>query len=79
MSDRLNDPELGLLIAEIAALTGEAPGAIVRKALEERIERLRVARTRADELGELALRHAGLDAAADVSPDSIPRYLGAAN
>jgi antitoxin VapB len=63
MSLNIKDPDADTLARELAQTTGETITEAVSVAVQERLERLRAARTRrslADELDEIALRCAAL-------------------
>jgi hypothetical protein len=74
MSDVLKDKELQRLLLEIAAITGEAPGPLLRRALNERLARLTAAQLDAEELREIAARHSSRPLAGDREPDWLPSY-----
>ena len=54
MALNINDPEVERLVAEIAAMTGETKTAAVRKALEERRDRLALRRDQRDRRARLS-------------------------
>jgi antitoxin VapB len=63
MSLNIKDPEADTLARKLAQVTGETITEAVTVAVQERLERLRAARSRrslADELDEIALRCAAL-------------------
>jgi antitoxin VapB len=53
MALNIKNPEVDKLASEIAALTGESKTEAIRRALEERRQRLRFAVVRRDRLAEL--------------------------
>ncbi len=65
MTDLLKDPDLVRLLSEVSALSGETASAAVRRALEERLARLRTNQTGGDEIEEVARRNAGPISGAD--------------
>lgn len=77
MSLNIRNPEAERLAAELAELTGETKTEAVRKALEDRLAKLRradVGRSLADELDEIASRFAGLPIRDDRPADEILGY-----
>ena len=77
MALNIRNAETERLTAELAALTGETKSEAVRRAVDDRLRRLRqdqVGRPLAQELDEIALRCAGLPVVDDRTPDEILGY-----
>ncbi|MEZ5332689.1 MAG: type II toxin-antitoxin system VapB family antitoxin [Thermoanaerobaculia bacterium] len=77
MALNIRNTETEELAARVAELTGETKTEAVRKALEERLRRLRrerVGRRLADELDEIALHCAALPVLDDRPADEILGY-----
>lgn len=77
MNLNIRNPEAERLAAELAELTGETKTEAVRKALEDRLAKLRradVGRSLADELDEIASRFAGLPVRDSRPADEILGY-----
>lgn len=77
MALNIRNPETEQLAERLARLTGETKTEAVRKALEDRLDRLqrdRAGRRLADELDEIALHSASLPLADERSPDDIVGY-----
>ena len=73
----IRNAETERLTAELAALTGESKSEAVRRAVEDRLRRLRhdqVGRPLAHELDEIALRCASLPVLDDRDPEEILGY-----
>jgi antitoxin VapB len=77
MALNIRNAETERLAAELAAVTGETKSEAVRRAVEDRLRRLRqdqVGRPLAQELDEIALRCASLPVLDDRQPDEILGY-----
>ena len=77
MALNIRNAETERLAAELAAMTGETKSEAVRRAVEDRLRRLRedeVGRPLAQELDEIALRCASLPVLDDRPPDEILGY-----
>ncbi len=77
MALNIRHPETEQLAEQLADLTGETKTEAVRRALQDRLERLRRGRTRralADELDEIALRCARLPVRDHRPADEILGY-----
>ena len=77
MALNIRNAETERLAAELAAMTGETKSEAVRRAVDDRLRRLRqdqVGRPLAQELDEIALRCAGLPVVDDRTPDEILGY-----
>jgi antitoxin VapB len=77
MALNIRNTETERLAAELAAMTGETKSEAVRRAVEDRLRRLRhdqVGRPLAEELDEIAVRCAGLPVLDDREPGEILGY-----
>jgi antitoxin VapB len=77
MALNIRNTETERLAAELAAMTGETKSEAVRRAVEDRLRRLRqdeVGRPLAQELDAIALRCASLPVLDDRMPDQILGY-----
>jgi antitoxin VapB len=77
MALSIKDPEADRLARELAKLTGESMTQAVKKALEERLRRVKPAKadqTLIDDLNEIAMRCAALPVIDDRSADEILGY-----
>ena len=76
MALNIKDPKTEHTVRELAALTGESVTAAVRRAAEERLQRVRQRRSRssiADEIMEIGRRCAALP---ELDPRSADEILG---
>ena len=77
MALNIRNAETERLAAEVASMTGESKSEAVRRALEDRLRRLRhdqVGRPLPQELDEIALRCASLPVLDDREPDEVLGY-----
>jgi antitoxin VapB len=77
MALNIRNAETERLAAELASMTGETKSEAVRRAVEDRLRRLRqdhVGRPLAEELDGIALRCASLPILDERSPDQILGY-----
>jgi antitoxin VapB len=77
MALNIKDPKTEQAVRELASLTGESVTAAVRRAAEERLQRVRQNRSRrnlAEEIMEIGRRCASLPVFDDRSPDEILGY-----
>jgi antitoxin VapB len=77
MALNIRNAETERLVAELASITGETKSEAVRRAVEDRLRRLRqdhVGRPLVQELDEIAVRCASLSILDDRGPDEILSY-----